>query len=68
MRASEPPAEHTAHSEVSALHRRSQSLGATHRRAHVPEMKPEQKQDEAVTPQREIAPEQEKSLDIGLGI
>jgi len=38
----------------------------SHRSAHVPEMKPEQKQ--AVTPQREIAPEQEQSLDIGLGL
>ena len=36
--------------------------------AHAPEMKPEQKQEQAVTPQREIAPEQEQSLDIGLGL
>jgi hypothetical protein len=32
--------------------------------AHVPEMKLEQ----AVKPQRKIAPEQEQSLDIGLGL
>ena len=32
------------------------------------EMMPEQKQEQAVTPQREIAPEQEQSLDIGLGL
>jgi hypothetical protein len=31
-------------------------------------MKPEQKQGQAVTPQREIAPQQEQSLDIGLGL
>jgi hypothetical protein len=33
-------------------------------------MKPEQKQEQAVAPQREIAPkqEQEQSLDIGLGL
>ena len=44
----------------------------SHSSAHAPEMKqkqeqkPEQKQ--AVTPQREIAPKQEQSLDIGLGL
>jgi hypothetical protein len=31
-------------------------------------MKPEQKQEQAVTPQREIASEQEQSMDIGLGL
>jgi hypothetical protein len=31
-------------------------------------MKPEQKQELAVTPQREIAPDQEQSFDIGLGL
>jgi hypothetical protein len=31
-------------------------------------MKPEQKQEQAVTPQREIAPEQEQRLEIGLGL
>jgi hypothetical protein len=38
----------------------------SHTSAHAPEMKPEQ----AVTPQREIAPQQEQgqSLDIGLGL
>jgi hypothetical protein len=36
--------------------------------AHAPEMKPEQKQEQAVTPQREIAPKQEQSMDIGLGL
>jgi len=40
----------------------------SHSSAHVPEMKPEQKQEQAVTPQREIAPEQEQSFDIGLGL
>jgi hypothetical protein len=40
----------------------------SHNSAHAPEMKPEQKQEQAVTPQREIAPEQEQSLDIGLGL
>ncbi len=36
--------------------------------AHVPEMKPEQKQEQAVTPQREIAPQQEQGEDFGLGL
>jgi hypothetical protein len=36
----------------------------SHESAHVPEHKPEQ----AVTPQREIAPQQEQSFDIGLGL
>jgi predicted aconitase len=42
----------------------------SHSSAHVQEMKPEQKQEQAITPQREIAPkqEQEQSLDIGLGL
>jgi hypothetical protein len=31
-------------------------------------MKPEQKQEQAVAPRREIAPKQEQSLDIGLGL
>jgi hypothetical protein len=31
-------------------------------------MKPEQKQEQAVTPQREITPQHEQSLDIGLGL
>ena len=35
---------------------------------HVPEMKPEQKQEQAVTPQREIAPKQEQGEDFGLGL
>jgi hypothetical protein len=38
----------------------------SHSSAHAPEMKPEQEQ--AVTPQREIAPKQEQSFDIGLGL
>ena len=36
--------------------------------AHAPEMKPEQKQEQAVTPQREIAPKQEQGEDFGLGL
>ena len=40
----------------------------SHTSAHVPEMKPEQQQEQAVMPQREIAPKQEQSLDIGLGL
>jgi len=35
----------------------------SHSSAHAPEMKPEQEQ--AVTPQRAIAPKQEQSFDIG---
>jgi hypothetical protein len=31
-------------------------------------MKPEQKQEQAVAPQREIAQKQEQSFDIGLGL
>jgi hypothetical protein len=31
-------------------------------------MKPEQKQEQGVAPQREIALEQEQSFDIGLGL
>jgi len=31
-------------------------------------MKPEQKQEQAVTPQREIARRQEQNLDIDLGL
>jgi ATP-dependent exoDNAse (exonuclease V) alpha subunit len=40
----------------------------SHSSAHVPEMKLEQKQELAVSPQREIAPKQEQSLDFGLGL
>jgi ATP-dependent exoDNAse (exonuclease V) alpha subunit len=40
----------------------------SHSSAHAPEMKPEQKQEQAVASQREIAPQQEQSLDIGLGL
>ena len=40
----------------------------SHCSVHVPEMKAEQKQEQAVTPQREIAPQQEQNLDIGLGL
>ena len=36
--------------------------------AHAPEMKPEQKQEQAVTPQREIAQKQEQGEDFGLGL
>jgi hypothetical protein len=36
--------------------------------AHAPEMKPEQKQEQAVTPQREIAPQQEQGQDFGLSL
>ena len=38
----------------------------SHSSAHVPEMKPEPKQ--AVTSQREIAPQHEQSFDFGLGL
>jgi hypothetical protein len=31
-------------------------------------MKPEQKQEQAVTPQREITPKQEQGEDFGLGL
>jgi hypothetical protein len=31
-------------------------------------MKPEQKQEQAITPQLEIAPQQEQGEDIGLGL
>jgi hypothetical protein len=31
-------------------------------------MKPEQKQEQAITPQREIAPQQEQGEDFGLGL
>ena len=40
----------------------------SHSSAHAPEMKPEQKQEQAVTPQREIAQKQEQSFDFGLGL
>ena len=36
----------------------------SHSSAHAPEMK----QEQAATPQREIAPQQEQSFDIGLGL
>jgi hypothetical protein len=39
-------------------------LGLLHSSAHAPEMK----QEQAVTPQREIAPKQEQSMGIGLGL
>jgi hypothetical protein len=38
----------------------------SHSSAHAPEMKPEQEQ--AVTPQREIAPKQEQGEDFSLGL
>jgi len=40
----------------------------SHSSANAPEMKPEQKQEQAVTPQREIAPKQEQGEDFGLGL
>ena len=40
----------------------------SHSSAHVQEMKPEQKLEQAVTPQREIAPQHEQSFDFGLGL
>ena len=40
----------------------------SHSSAHVQEMKPEQKQEQAVTPQREIVQKQKQSLDMGLGL
>ena len=40
----------------------------SHSSAHVPEMKLEQKQEQVVTPQREIAQKQEQSFDFGLGL
>jgi len=40
----------------------------SHSSAHVQEMKPEQKQEQAITPQREIAPQQEQGEDFGLGL
>jgi ATP-dependent exoDNAse (exonuclease V) alpha subunit len=40
----------------------------SHSSAHAPEMKLEQKQELAVTPQREIAQKQEQSFDFGLGL
>ncbi len=40
----------------------------SHGNAHPPEMKREQKQEQAVTTQREIAPEQEQSYDMGSGL
>ena len=40
----------------------------SHSSAHVPEMKLEQKQELAVTPQREFAQKQELGEDFGLGL
>ena len=40
----------------------------SHSSAHAPEMKLEQKQEQVVTPQREIAQKQEQSFDFGLGL
>ena len=40
----------------------------SHSSAHAPEMKPEQKQEQAVTPQREIAPQLDQGEDFGLGL
>jgi ATP-dependent exoDNAse (exonuclease V) alpha subunit len=40
----------------------------SHSSAHVLEMKPEQKLEQAVTPQREIASQHEQSFDFGLGL
>jgi hypothetical protein len=40
----------------------------SHSSALAPEMRPEQKQEQAITPQREIAPKQEQGEDFGLGL
>jgi hypothetical protein len=40
----------------------------SHSSAHAPEMKLEQRQEQAVMPQREIAPQQEQGEDFGLGL
>jgi len=40
----------------------------SHQSALTPELTPEQKQEQAVTPHREIAPQQEQSFDLGLGL
>jgi ATP-dependent exoDNAse (exonuclease V) alpha subunit len=40
----------------------------SHSSDHVPEMKPEQKQEGAVAPQREIVQKQEQREDFGLGL
>jgi hypothetical protein len=40
----------------------------SHQSAHAPEMKPEHKQEQAVTPRREIAQQQEQVEDFGLGL
>ena len=40
----------------------------SHSSAYAPEMKPEQKQEQAVTPKQEIAPKQEQGEDFGLGL
>jgi hypothetical protein len=50
------------------LNNRMAYVAVSHSSAHAPEIKPEQKQEHAVTPQREIAPQQEQSFDIGLGL
>jgi hypothetical protein len=36
--------------------------------AHTPEMKPEQRQEQAISSQRGISPQQELGFDIGLGL
>jgi hypothetical protein len=48
----------------------AEALGhdVSHSSAHAPEMKLEQRQELAVTPQREIAPKQELGEDFGLGL
>jgi len=40
----------------------------SHSSAHAPEMKLEQKQEQAVAPQREIALKQKQNFDFGLGL
>lgn len=56
------------------LHQRREQLGValghdvSHTSAHVLGMKLEQKQEQVVTPQREIAQKQEQSFDFGLGL
>ena len=40
----------------------------SHSSAHAPEMKPEQKQEQAITPQKEIEPKQEQEPDLGIGL
>ncbi len=40
----------------------------SHNCVHAREIKPGLEQEQAVTPQRETAPDQEQGLDIGLGL